>query len=161
MRENRPAKCRGELPKRRFRALSRRTDVDRERIAPSPPTQTGQAVFPHPAFQFVVADGLAQALDSGLSEESHQPHGLAPRSLVLQAVHCQVGVVPQARFSGASGRTGLRHCPDPAMGKLSSAGRILFGLFFFHLEAVFFFFSFFVFALTEFGSPSPAVLRCQ
>jgi hypothetical protein len=49
----------------------------------------------------------------------------------------------------------------PAMGKLSSAGRILFGLFFFHLEAVFFFFSFFVFALTEFGSPSPAVLRCQ
>jgi hypothetical protein len=27
-------------------------DVDRERLAPSLPTQTGQAVLPHPAFQF-------------------------------------------------------------------------------------------------------------
>src|SRR5438093_2880172 len=50
-----------------------RSDVDRERIAPSPPTQTGQAVLPHPAFQFVASDGLAQALDSWASEESHQP----------------------------------------------------------------------------------------
>ena len=36
-----------------------RWDVDRERIAPSPPTQTGQAVLPHPAFRFVAVDGLA------------------------------------------------------------------------------------------------------
>jgi len=88
-------------------------DVDRERIAPSPPTQTGRAVFPHPAFQFVALDGLAQALDSRLSEESHQPRRLAPRSPVSQAVHCQVAVEPQTRFSGASGRTALRHYPDP------------------------------------------------
>ena len=84
-------------------------DVDRERITPSPSTQTGQAVLPHPAFQFVAADGLAQALDSGLSQESHQPRKLAPRSPVSQAVHCRVGVEAQARFSGASGRTALRH----------------------------------------------------
>ena len=64
--------------------------VDRERIAPSSPTQTGQAVLPHPAFQFVVADGLAQALDSRLAEESLPPRGLAPRSPVFQAVHGQV-----------------------------------------------------------------------
>ena len=88
-------------------------DVDRERIAPSPPTQTGQAVLPHPAFQFVALDGLAQALDSGLSEESYQPRRLAPRSPGFQAVHCQVGAKPQARFAGASGRTALRHYPDP------------------------------------------------
>jgi hypothetical protein len=92
----------------------RSRDVDRERIAPSPPTQTGQAVLPHPAFQFVAPDGLAQALDSGLLEESHQPRRLAPRSPVSQAVHCQVGVVLQARCSGASGRTALRHYPDPS-----------------------------------------------
>jgi hypothetical protein len=78
-----------------------------------PPTQTGQAVLPHPAFQFVARDGLAQALDSGLSEESHQPRKLAPRSPVWQAVHCQVGAELQARFSGASGRTAWRHYPDP------------------------------------------------
>ena len=88
-------------------------DVDRERITPSPSTQTGQAVLPHPAFQFVAADGLAQALDSGLSEESHQPRRLAPRSPVAQAVHCRVEGEAQARFSGASGRTALRHYPDP------------------------------------------------
>ena len=87
--------------------------VDRERIAPSPPTQTGQAVLPHPAFQFVVDDGLAQALDSKASEESRQPRRLSPRSPVSQAVHCQVAVELQARFSGASGRTALRHYPDP------------------------------------------------
>jgi len=89
-------------------------DVDRERIAaPSPPTQTGQAVLPHPAFQFVASDGLAQALDSWASEESHQPRRLAPRSPDSQAVHCQVGVPFHARFSGASGRSALRHYPDP------------------------------------------------
>jgi hypothetical protein len=82
-------------------------------MAPSPPTQTGQAVLPHPAFQFVALDGLAQALDSGLSEESYQPRRLVPRSPVFQAVHCQVGAELQARFSGASGRTALRHYPDP------------------------------------------------
>jgi hypothetical protein len=88
-------------------------DVDRERLAPSPPTQTGRAVLPHPAFQFVAPDGQAQALDSRASEESHQPRKLSPRSPDLQAVHCQVGVESQARFSGASGRIALRHYPDP------------------------------------------------
>jgi hypothetical protein len=87
--------------------------VDRERIAPSPPTQTGQAVFPHPAFRSVAIDGLAQALDSGLSEESHQPHGLAPRSPVSQAVHCRETARPPARSSGASVRSALRHYTDP------------------------------------------------
>jgi hypothetical protein len=82
-------------------------------MTPSPPTQTGRAVFPHPAFQFVAGDGLAQALDSRLLDESHQPRRLAPRSPVLQAVHCQVGWKPQARFPGASGRSALRHYPEP------------------------------------------------
>ena len=92
---------------------SRNRHVDRERIAPSPPTQTGRAVFPHPAFQFVAPDGLAQALDSRAWEESHQPRRLAPRSPVSQAVHCQVGVGLQAWSSTASGRSALRHYPDP------------------------------------------------
>src|SRR3977135_4523566 len=91
-----------------FEQLAVRVYVDRERMTPSPPTQTGRAVFPHPAFQFVAPDGLAQALDSRAWEESHQPRRLAPRSPVSQAVHCQVGMKPQARFSGASGRSALR-----------------------------------------------------
>jgi hypothetical protein len=82
-------------------------------MIPSPPTQTGQAVLPHPAFQFVALDGLAQARDSRAWEESGQPRGLAPRSPAAQAVHCQVGVRTQARCSGASGRSALRHHPDP------------------------------------------------
>jgi hypothetical protein len=53
-----------------------------------PPTQTGQAVLPHPACRFVVADGLAQALveeeeprtylpDVAISEPWDQPGGPA------------------------------------------------------------------------------------
>jgi hypothetical protein len=57
-----------------------------------PPTQTGQADLPHPTFQVVVPDGLAQALDFRASEESRQPRRLAPRSLVVHAVRCRVGV---------------------------------------------------------------------
>ena len=87
--------------------------MDRERIAPSPPTQTGQAVLPHPAFQFVARDGLAQARDPRLAEESHQPRRHPPRSPVSQAVHCKIGVELQARSFGASGRTTLRHYPNP------------------------------------------------
>ena len=88
-------------------------NVDRERLSPSPSTQTGQAVLPHPAFRFVVADELAQALDSGLSEESHQPRRLAPRSPGLQAVHCWVGGGFQAGSALASVRSALRHYTDP------------------------------------------------
>jgi hypothetical protein len=86
---------------------------DRERIAPSPPSQTGRAVLPHPAFQFVASDELAQALDSGLSEESYQPRRLAPRSPGFQAVHCWVGSRLQAGCANASVRTALRHYTDP------------------------------------------------
>ena len=78
-----------------------------------PPTQTGPAVLPPPACQFVVAEGRAQALDSGLSEESHPPRRRAPRSPVVQTVHCQGLACPQARCSGASGRTAWRHSPNP------------------------------------------------
>jgi hypothetical protein len=81
-------------------------------MTPSPPTQTGRAVFPHPAFQFV-DHRWTGCLDSKAWEESYQPRRLAPRSPVSQAVHCQVGVELQARFSGASGRSALRHYPDP------------------------------------------------
>jgi hypothetical protein len=89
-------------------------DVDRERIAPSPPTQTGQAVLPHPAFRFVVwLDELAQALDSGLSEESHQPRRLAPHSPGFQAVHCRDSTGLQAAIGLASVRSALRHYTDP------------------------------------------------
>jgi len=88
-------------------------NVDRERIAPSPPTQTGRAVLPHPAFQFVAADGRAQALDSRASEESHQPRRLSPRSPGSQAVHCRQAFGFPARFSGASRRSALRHYLDP------------------------------------------------
>jgi hypothetical protein len=87
--------------------------VDRERFSPSPSTQTGRAVLPHPAFQFVASDELAQALDSRRSEESHQPRRLAPRSPGFQAVHCWVGVRPQARCFLAAVRTALRHYTDP------------------------------------------------
>ena len=87
--------------------------MDRERIAPSPPTQTGLAVLPHPAFQSVVLDKLAQALDSRLSEESHQPRRLAPRSPVFQAVHCWDSIGIQAGFGLASVRLALRHYTDP------------------------------------------------
>jgi hypothetical protein len=61
----------------------------------------------------VVADRLAQALDSRHWKSRTSRAGLSPRSPVSQAVHCQVGVEPQARSSGASGRTALRHYPDP------------------------------------------------
>jgi hypothetical protein len=88
-------------------------NVDRERIAPSPPTQTGQAILPHPAFQFVAADELAQARDSGLSEESHQPRRHSPRSPVFQAVHSWVANGFQAGNAPASVRTALRHYTDP------------------------------------------------
>ena len=56
-------------------------DVDRERITPSPPTQTGRAVLPHPAFQFVAADGLAQALDSRLGRSRTSRAGFRPAHL--------------------------------------------------------------------------------
>ena len=86
-------------------------NVDRERIAPSPSTQTGLAVLPHPAFQFVASDELAQVLDSRRSEESHQPRGLGSRSPGFQAVHCWVGSRFQA--GNASVRTASRHYTDP------------------------------------------------
>ena len=88
-------------------------NVDRERIAPSPSTQTGQAVLPHPAFRFVAFDGLAQALASRFGRSRYQPRWLSPRSPVVQAVHCGQIQSLQARYSGASGRTALRHYPDP------------------------------------------------
>jgi hypothetical protein len=87
--------------------------VDRERIAPSPSTQTGLAVLPHPAFQFVASDELAQVFDSRRSEESHQPRGLASRSPGFQAVHCWVGSGFQAGYANASVRTASRHYTDP------------------------------------------------
>ena len=89
-------------------------DVDRERLTPSPPTQTGRADLGHPAFQFVALDGLAQAVDSRFGRNRYQPRRLAPRSPVLQAVHCGQIQSIQARYSGASGRTALRHYPDPS-----------------------------------------------
>jgi hypothetical protein len=62
-------------------------------------------------------DGLAQALDSRLSEESPQPRRLAPRSPVAPAVHGAFVVHPQARSSGAAERKTSRHCSAPgAMG---------------------------------------------
>jgi len=88
-------------------------NVDRGRLAPSPPTQTGRAVLRHPAFQSVARDELAQALDSGLVEESHQPRRLAPRSPGFQAVHYWAEVGLPAGFSPASVRKALRHCTDP------------------------------------------------
>ena len=97
-----------------YRTRQELANVDRERIAPSPPTQTGLAVLPHPAFRSVVLDKLAQALDSGLSEESHQPRGLAPRSSRCRGtVHCWVGGGFQAGYAHASVRTALRHYTDP------------------------------------------------
>ena len=88
--------------------------VDRERITPSPPTQTGQAVLPHPAFQFVVAtDGLAQALDSRPRKSRTSRAGFWPRSPDSQAVHCREYDRLQARFSRASVRSALRHYTDP------------------------------------------------
>jgi hypothetical protein len=85
-------------------------NVDRERMAPSPPTQTGRAVFPHPAFQFVVQwDELAQALDSGPWEESHQPRRLAPGSPAWRAVHCGFAAARPARSSGTPARSASRH----------------------------------------------------
>jgi hypothetical protein len=87
---------------------ARTNNVDRERIAPSPPTQTGQAVLPHPAFQFVAVDELAQARDSGLSEESHQPRRRSPRSPGYQAVHSWLGRGFQAGFALAPVRSAKR-----------------------------------------------------
>jgi hypothetical protein len=79
-------------------------------MAPSPPTQTGRAVFPHPAFQFVVQwDELAQALDSGPWEVSHQPRRLAPRSPAWRAVHCGFAATRPARSSGTPARSASRH----------------------------------------------------
>ena len=46
----------------------------------SPPSQTGRADFPHPAFRSVAPDGLAQALVARRSEATHQPRKLALRS---------------------------------------------------------------------------------
>jgi hypothetical protein len=81
---------------------------------PTHPNRTGGSPA---SFRFAAPDGLAQALDSGLAEGSYQPRSRAPRSPVLQAVHChQVGAEPQARFSGASGRAASRHYPNPAFG---------------------------------------------
>ena len=88
-------------------------DVDRERIAPSPPTQTGQAVLPHPAFQFVAPDRLAQALDSRPRKSRTSRAGSSPHSPDLQAVHCRKYARLQARCSGASRRSALRHYLDP------------------------------------------------
>ena len=85
-----------------------------------PPPKLDGRFFTHPAFQFVAGDGLAQVPDSRAWEESHQPRRLAPRSSRLRGtVHCQVAVESQARFSGASGRSALRHHPDP-FGRSSS-----------------------------------------
>ena len=43
-------------------------------VAP-PPSQTGQADFPHPAFQSAAIDGLAQVDAPRSSEGAHQPRG--------------------------------------------------------------------------------------
>ena len=88
-------------------------NVDRERIAPSPPTQTGRAVLPHPAFQFVVADGLAQAFDSRHRKSRTSRAGLRPAHLFHRRSTVSSLSKPQARFSHASGRSALRHYPDP------------------------------------------------
>jgi hypothetical protein len=61
----------------------------------------------------VAADGLAEALDSRLGRSRCQPRRLSPRSPLLKAVHCGQTQSIQARYSGASGRTALRHYPDP------------------------------------------------
>jgi hypothetical protein len=56
-------------------------NVDRGRLAPSPPTQTGRAVLRHPAFQSVARDELAQALDSGFRKSRTSRAGLRPAHL--------------------------------------------------------------------------------
>ena len=58
-------------------------------------------------------DGLAQALDSGHSEESHQPLGRRRLAHPNGAVHCRVPVRSPARFTGTFGRKALRHYPNP------------------------------------------------
>ena len=79
-----------------------------------PPSQTGQADLPHPAFQFVAPDGFGPAWRSRRRDDSGQPRRLAPRSSRSRGtVHCRVVIRRQARCSGASGRTALRHYPDP------------------------------------------------
>ena len=87
--------------------------VDRERIAPSPPTQTGQAVLPHLPFQFVASNGLAR---SGISipglRWNRTSRAGSPAPLTCSTGGPLSGRRPTpGRFSGASGRSALRHYP--------------------------------------------------
>ena len=74
----------------------------------SPPSQTGQAVLPHPAFQSVVADGLAQALGARLQEAPRQPRKLALRSPLSGRPTGPWRSAPQRLFRAPT-RTALRH----------------------------------------------------
>jgi len=82
-------------------------DVDRERIAPSPPTQTGRADLRHPAFQFMAFDGLAQALDSRFRRSRTSRAGLRPAHLF-----CRRSTVDKSRAfkPGIPARPGEQPC---------------------------------------------------
>ena len=78
----------------------------------SPPSQTGPAVLPHPAFQSVAAGGLAQALGARRTEAPHQPRRVALRSPVSGRPTGNRRRTPQ-RGSLAPRRTASRHYRGP------------------------------------------------
>ena len=82
-------------------------DVDRERMSPSPPTQTGRADLRHPAFQSVAVDGLAQALDSRFGRSLTSRAGFRPAHL-----SCRRSTVdkPRAVKPGIPARPGEQPC---------------------------------------------------
>ena len=81
----------------------------------SPPSQTGQADFPPPAFRSVAPDGLAQALVAGRREATHQPRQLALRSPLPGRPTGHRQPAPQRVFL-APLRTALRHYSGPGEG---------------------------------------------
>jgi hypothetical protein len=82
-------------------------DVDRERIAPSPPTQTGRADLPHPAFRFVATDERAQALDSRLGTSRRSRAGFRPAGLIVRRFTVDPTV---PRKPGFPARLGAQPC---------------------------------------------------
>ena len=78
-----------------------------------PPSQTGQADFPHPAFQFVASDGLAQAPGARRLEAPYQPHELALCSPIDDGRSTGLRPSEPKRLSIAPTRTALRHYVGP------------------------------------------------
>jgi hypothetical protein len=78
-----------------------------------PPSQTGRADLPHPAFQSAAADGLAQVGVPRCSEGTHQPrnpHGLAHP---VTGGPLPAGPPRPSGFPTAPTRTALRHYVGP------------------------------------------------